>query len=381
MKSILYLIISTLVLSSCSGTKNYLDRSNQDKTLFDIVKRLNKKTTDEEATAALPTVYIQVQQRHLKNIDTYRTYKDISRWDKLYNEYRILQDMFEAINSSGAASKLVTPVSFQNEITDIKNAAAEDYYQLGDTYLNYNTRDYAKKAYAAFKKADWWIKDYRDSKLKMDDAFNSSIINIIVNPIQDNSFFMNTGWGNIGYNFSNEYFQQNLVRDLGGKYASRYPARFYTDKEAGRENLPADWVVDLTLRNMNIPRPAISNFTRKVSKQIENGKDTTGKRIYITVSGVLRIKRQSFTARAQMDMNVFDVVNQKSITYNTYSDTYYWQQEYATYEGDKRALSDEDRLLLNADRFVIPVHQEILKQLYRNIYPQVKNRLAVLADW
>jgi len=275
MKKFISVLIAILLLASCKSTKDYLLRSDEDKTLYDVLKKLNKQSSDASATAALPIVYKQVQQRHLKKISTYKNAYEIDKWDKLYNEYILLQQMYDAIDNSPAARQLISPANYYNEITEIKRSAAQDYYQLGETYLQANNRENAKKAYSAFKKSDSWEKDFKDSRSKMDKAYNSSIINVLVNPVQDNSFFFNSGWGNTGYNYSNEYFQQNLIRDLGGKYATRYPARFYSDWEARRDNIEPDWVVDLTLRNMDIPRPSVYNYSRNVSKQIQSGKDTS----------------------------------------------------------------------------------------------------------
>ncbi|MCW3093407.1 MAG: hypothetical protein JWP81_4476 [Ferruginibacter sp.] len=382
MKKIIYTIISIFLLASCSSTKDYLLRPDEDKTLYDIVKKLNKHADDEQANKALAEVYRQVQQRHLKNIADYSSYQDIKRWDKINNEYNILQTMYGMIRNSEPASRLVSPVNYQTEITAIKNAAAEDYYQLGLDYFDKQTRDNARNAYMAFKKSDSWVKNYKDSRARMEEAFNSSIVNVVINPIQDNSFFFNTGWGNMGYNYSNEYFQQNLVRDLGGTYSTRYPARFYTEWEARRENVQPDWVVDLTLRNMDIPRPAISNYSRNLSKQIQTGSDTTGKPVYTTVYATLNIQRKSFYARAQMDLNITELATRRSIAYNSYTDTYSWQDELATYSGDKRALSSNDWALINnSSNFNSPRREDILNSLYRNIYPQVKNRISDEVDW
>jgi len=381
MKRILYALLPILILASCRSGKDYLLRSDEDKTLFDIVKKLNKRSDDEEATKALAEVYKQALQRHQKKIAAYSNYKEINRWDKLNSEYNVLQNMYDAIEGSGAASRLVTPVSFQNQLIENKQLAAEDYYRLGDTYLGNNSRDDARKAYNAFKRSGDWVKDYKDSKAKMDEAYNNSIVTVIINPVQDNSFFFNTGWGNTGYNYSNEYFQQNLVRELGGKYATRYPARFYTEWEARRDNVEPDWVVDLTLRNMDIPRPSIYNYSRNVSKKIEIGSDTSGKPIYKTVYATLNIQRQFFNARAQMDVNIMDVVSRKNIVYNTYNDNYNWQEEVATFSGDRRALSDNDWALINNNNFNLPRKEDILGRLYRNIYPQVKNRISNEVDW
>ena len=131
MKCFIY-SITALILASCSASKDYLSRSDEDKTLYDIVKKLNKQSNDEEATKALAEVYNQAEQRHLKKIASYERSTEISRWDKLSNEYKILQSMYEAITSSETASRLVTPKDYGAQIAAIKQSAAEDYYQFGN---------------------------------------------------------------------------------------------------------------------------------------------------------------------------------------------------------------------------------------------------------
>jgi hypothetical protein len=381
MKQLLLITASIFLLASCKTSKDYLSRADEDKTLFDIVKALNKHANDDSAFRALPIVYDRVQQNHLRKIENYKNYKEISRWDKIIDEYATLQEMYEAISSSDAASRLVHPASYQNDIYDAKQLAAEDYYQLGLTLLQSSRRDDTKKAYNYFKKTDKYVLGYKDSKVKMEEAFQNAVINVVINPVADNSFFFNTGWGNYGYNYSNEYFQQTLIRELGGTYATRYPAKFYTDWEARRDNVQPDWVVDLTLRNMDIPRPTNYTYSRNVSQRIESGRDTSGKTIYQTVYATINITRQSFTARGQMDVNITDVVSRKNISYNTYTEDYRWEQERATYTGDRRALSSNDLVLINNINYNEPRKEEVLNELYRKMYPQIKNRISYSVDW
>ena len=112
MKPLLLIITTVVLLTSCKTSKDYLSRADEDKTLFDIVKTLNKHSNDDSAFRALPIVYERVTQSHLKKISTYKTYKEISRWDKIIDEYSTLQEMYEAISNSGAASRLVHPASY-----------------------------------------------------------------------------------------------------------------------------------------------------------------------------------------------------------------------------------------------------------------------------
>ena len=381
MKYIFYTMLSLFVLASCKTSKNYLSRSDSDNTIFDAVKTLRKYSSDTAALNALPVLYSTAQQRNLRKINSYSSSRELSRWDKIIDGYNTLQEMHDAIIEVDAASRLVTPVDYRQTIYDLQQQAAADYYTTAIDFLNRPGRDDAKKAYNYFKKADNWVPGYEDAKIKMDEAYDNAIVNVVINPVQDNSYFFNTGWGNYGYNYSNEYFQQTLIRELGGKNSSRYPARFYSDWEARRDNVQPDWEVNLTLRNMNIPRPQTYTYSRNASKQVETGRDTSGKFTYRTVYATINITRLYFTARADMEISISDIVSRKNITYNTYREDYRWQEEHATYSGDSRALSANDWAIINNSYYNEPRKEDILNELYRGIYPQVKNRITNAVDW
>ena len=213
--------------------------------------------------------------------------------------------------------------------------------------------------------------------------FETAIVNVIINPVEDNSFFFNSGWGNTGYNYSNEYFQQTLIRDLqNSTNNNRYAARFYTDWEARRDNVQPDWVVDLRLRDMDIPYPASYSYSRNVSAQVQEGTDTSGKRVYKTVYATVNITRMSFTARASMEVSINDVATRKNISFRNFRDDYRWEQEAGNYTGDSRALSVNDWSIINNNsRYDSPRKEDILQELYRKIYPQVKSNISYAVDW
>ena len=58
MKYIFYTLLSLFVLVSCNTTKEYLSRSDNDKTIFDAIKTLKKHNTDTVALGAF-RVYIR----------------------------------------------------------------------------------------------------------------------------------------------------------------------------------------------------------------------------------------------------------------------------------------------------------------------------------
>lgn len=381
MKYIFYLMLSLVILASCKTSKNYLSRSDNDKTLFDAIKTLKKHNTDTSALNALPILYSTAQQRNLHIINSAKSSTEPGRWDKIMDSYNTLQEMYDAIVENDAASRVVTPVNYQSTIYDLKQQAAADYYAAGIDLLNKPGREDAKRSYNYFKKADKWVPGYQDTKVKMDEAYQNAIVNVVIKPVQDNSYFFNTGWGNYGYNYSNEYFQQTLVRELGGINSSRYPARFYTDWEARRDNVQPDWEVNLTLRNMNIPQPQTYSYTRNANQQVETGRDTSGRIIYKTVYATINVARQSFTARADMEINITDLFTHKNVVYYTFREDYRWEEEHATYTGDSRALSPNDWAIINNNYYNEPRREDVLNELYRQLYPQVKNKISYAVDW
>lgn len=380
MKQIIYIFCLIVLATSCRSSKNYLERSDADKALLDAVKKLNKNATDENATAALPVLYNSIQERRLAKITSLASSKEIARWDKIISEYEYLQQAYDAIINSPAAFKLVTPQSFSSNLFDMKQAAATEYYDQADQLMLKSGRENAKKAYSYYKKADKYSPGFKDTKEKIVQAYEDAIVNVVINPLTDNSFFFNSGWGNYGYNYSNEYFQQKLVRELGNNNNNRYAARFFTEWEARRENIQPDWVVDLTLRNMDIPYPVTNSYTRNASARVQIGTDTAGRPVYNTVYATLNISRLSFTASADMELNVKDVKTRKNIRYRTFREDYRWQQERATYNGDSRALSAADWQMINNNDNA-PRKEEVLNELYRKLYPSVLNNIRYAADW
>ena len=382
MKHILQILVLAVLLTACGSNKSYLERTDENKALFDAVKRLNKNTTDESAQEAVPVLYKNVLANKLDRIKSFQSGSDLGRWDKVLGEYNDLQEIYNTVINSSAAFKLVTPRNFNTELLETKQAAAEEYYQQGQAFLNKNGRDNAKKAYSYFKKTDRYIGGYKDVQDKINEAYESAIVDVVINPVQDNSFFSNTGWGNSGLNYSNEYFQRTLVRDLG--YAnnnSNYAARFYSDWEAQRANISIDWMVDLRLRNIDLPQPYSNTYRENRSAQVQSGTDTSGKPLYRTVNATLNVNRMSFTARADMDVLIRDLETGRTISNRNFRENYQWQEERATYSGDSRALSSQDWAMINNSNFYAPRREQVLEELYRQLYPQVLNNIKYAVNW
>lgn len=373
-RNLFSIIVFLFLLASCSSTRNSIANTQQDIALLTAIKKLDKSPSDTSLRNNLSSLYNNASKIHLDNINVYSTLMEPDKWNKIIKEYQALQHLSEVINSSSNATKLLEAPTYAADIEVAREKAAAEYYSMGMDYLSNNDKQSSRDAWYAFRQVQDFVPGYKDTKRQMDIAYQNSVLNVIVNPVTDNSYYYNnTGFNRYGNSFNNDYMQRNLVRDLGGDYTKNSFARFYTDWDGRRANIQPDVFVDLTWVNLDIPQPYSSHYSRNVSKQIAVGRDTSGHVSYQTVTGTLSITKRYFTAIGDLESRMTDAVTRNNISDRRYTAQFDWQQEYATYRGDSRALSGNELVLLNNNNFQVPTKQDILNELYQRIYPQVKN--------
>ena len=82
-----------------------------------------------------------------------------------------------------------------------------------------------------------------------------------------------------------------------------------------------------------------------------------------------------------MQIVISDISTHKNISYNTFSEDYRWEEEHATFSGDSEALSENEWRLINNNNYNQPRKEDVLNELYRKLYPQVKNKISYAVDW
>ena len=376
-----YLPFIFCFIAACSTSKNS-GTISEDKTLLIAVKKLDKDPANEMFKNNVISLYNSATKIHLDKIEVYSTLTEATKWDKIIKEYTVLNNLSFSISNSRAASTIVKAPTYNNEILIAKQSGAQNYYELGLADLKEGDKQSARSAYYSFKKANEFVPGYKDLRQQIAIAYQNSIIKVVINPVRDYSYYSNrAGWNTFGNNFNYDFFQRNLVRDLGGSYNKKANALFYTDREASRENVNPDWEIDLTWVDLYIPEPASSRYTRNVSRQIQSGSDTAGKPIYQTVYATLDIVRKYFNATGDMEVRIMDIHERRTITTNRYTSRFNWQEEYATYSGDSRALGNNEYAMLNNNSYRIPRKEDILDRIAEDIFPQVKSRISSAVQW
>jgi len=371
-------LISGVFLVACSSSNKFHASTTEDKPLFAAINQLNKRPGDVKAQADLKTFYDNSSRHHEDMIEAYRNSSDAARFDKMLSELNALQNIYTSLQATPGSFALVKPKNYQREIQQVQNDAAAEYYDRGMSFLQRNDRESAFEAYNAFKNSNRFVKGYRDTDKLMRESYEKSVVNIVINPIEDNNIMFSRfdSWGN-DFRYRPEDYQIALARDLSSRNSSDIPARFLTDREANRKRISPDYEINLNWRNLDGLRDYPNRYTRRVSKSIQVGSDTAGRPVYKNVYATLQITRNTFQVRGDLEYQVADVQNHSNVDYGTVTNEVQWDDSYATYSGDSRALSQEDWALVNNVRSrQSPSRGDIMAELMRKMYPELRRRIA-----
>lgn len=374
MRCLMQLLCLFIVLAYCScGTTSAVKQNYtfEDKQVFDLVDRLKKTPNDEEAQRLLPDAYKTALQKR-ENL-TEEKYYNVAGGDRhiaLANEWKVMQQMYEAILSVPAAQKVLPhPWDPSLKIQQEYNHAADEYYEQGLTYLNYDTRPNAQKAYEYFSKANKAVPGYKDVRDLMAEALDKSYIKVIVNPVN----YYNNGYNFWG--FQNDWLQQQMVRDLN--FRSYKDIKFFNDWEARSQNITPDKVVDLNFTRIYISQLFNQTYTINRTKQVQTGETKTNppKPIYINVTAAVYVTKRYMQSNATLQCRIYDVYSNRNSFYENFSNSYNWNIETATYRGDSRALTQEDLRMINNSFTNAPGREEIADKLLRDSYNLLISRI------
>ena len=343
----------------------------EDKQVFDLVDRLKKDPNDEEAQRLLPAAYKTALEKRESLTDA--KYYNMGGGDRhiaLANEWKVMQQMYEAILSVPAAKKVLpNPWDPSLKIQEEYNHAADEYYEQGLTYLNYNTREGAQKAYDYFVKANKAVPGYKDVKDLMAEALDKSYIKVVVSPVN----YYNNGF--VYWGFQNDWLQQQMVRDLN--FRSYHNVKFYNDWEARSQNIQPDKIVDLNFTRIFISQLFTQYYTINRSAKVQTGKTKTTppKPIYTTVTATVYVTRRYMQSNATLQCRIYDVSSNRNNFYDNFSNTYNWEIQTATYRGDSRALTPDDWRLINNSFVNEPRREDIADKLLRDSYNMLLSRI------
>ena len=371
-------IIVLFVLSSCRGSRHagYSDQ----KDLTSLIKRLNKRGDDWNVIQDIRQVYSEAHYKGQVRLQNYQLEPAPEKWDKLIPELQSLQRMYDIILGNAFAFRQVQPTNYSARLLSARDSAASDYYDYASLLQTGANRRQNRIAYEAYGKVLKFVTDYRDTRTRMNALYEASIIHVLINPVEYDML----GWGFNSlpvYNSRTMDLQSRLIQDLGGQSANSLPARFYTPIQLRQSSAAPDLVADLVWRNIQINNPVSNYRSYSRSKQVETGRDTANRPVYTTIYATVSIEERRLEASGNLHLLVNELSSRSQIIWEQLPANFQHTQEYASYSGDRRALTNQDWALINNRNQRTPTTGEVLAGLLENVYQPLQNRIRRAADW
>ncbi len=362
-----YFICATLFLVGCSTGKKALQKGDYDAAVIKAVDRLKSSPQNKEAMEVLPTAFDLALKTNLRKIDEAKVTADPLRWEDVLYRYQKINRLSDEINSCPSCLTLVpNPPKYVVELENAKYQAAEARYLLGERSLRENSRQSAKVAYNHFLKAESFYPSLKGLKEKIEDSYWAAVIKVVVQPSVINS---NT------YRLSNDYFQQQITNYLAS-YRGNTFVRFYTQQEAAKQKLKADHLMEFRFDDFVVGQTYVKETVEKLKRDsVLIGESRTGRKVYGTVKANFSIFEKQVSSSGLLNFAVIDLNTNKLLHNKKMAGTYVWADQWAAFQGDQRAL-DNQQFNLTRKREVMPpspgtLFVEFTKPIYSQLVEQI----------
>ncbi len=377
MKSKLYtfsfIALLGLVVFSCKTASKLYEKGNYDEAVELAAKKLQKDPADAKLLDILQNAYSYAVNDHEDRIRTNAESNNELKWEWMYNEYISLQRLYDAIYRVPSVFNIVNPVNYSSYLVTYAEKAGDIRYDRGLTFMNRYDKQSYRNAYREFQAALKFKPGHRDIIVKMDEAYDYAVTNVVILPMQQYGGYVYSSYSIGGNNFDDQ-----LIRDLQYNSGNEF-VKFYAGWDARSQNIRVDQEVDMQLANVNIGRHYDNRSNRRVMKEIVV-KETVYKpdsvvREYAKVYADIITTRRTMSSNAMLQVRVRGA-DGRWLWSDNFSGNHSWTTEFATYTGDSRALSETEKQLVNRRQEFAPPESEIMRILLEQIGNDARYRIA-----
>ena len=363
--NIVIVAVMAVVLYSCSSGYTAYKKGDYYKASMEAIEKLRTSPNSDKAQWVLIKSYPTAVKSALRDIDRAVASNTDNNYDEVVMLYTRINDMAVAIyNCPKALSILPQPVEFPAELTDAKNKAAEQAYNMGLKALNAGSIEQARLSLNFLNKANNYVYGYKDVFNLIEEARYKATLRVV----------FEKPYTNRRYQLSADFFSNNLLGEISDFTANRF-IRFY--KNADTQQMvnfyPHQYLV------LNFEDFSIGNI-RETANTSEFKRDSviTGTRmnngvkenIYQTVKAKYTTYRREIKSGGILSVRIIDANTNAILQQRNFSGEYVWYTTWASYNGDERALTNEQINACKHGPAMQPADQDMFIEFTKPIYSQ-----------
>lgn len=386
------------ILSGCSMHADYGRLSNQADDAYRVgnydgavrfsSRALMIKPDDAANQKILTSAYPLSTQIRMRTIQKLRSKKELQAKDALVDEYQTLIEIDDLVRTLPPLINMQTQLEIKlpledkhAELSEVKQGAAEAYYQYGHEMTLLAGAENSKAAAKAFKKAQFYISGYKDADELYEKYRTAATKRIAIFPFSNNSGLsqydkvaslvaeqltetvLESDWALEFVNVVSVSELEDVMKQKNFLLSEPLDEKMATQLAA---SLGADEIIlgEITQIKTSEPQQTIEHNEEAaivvVGEQHTVNDDglIVSRDIYDEVSA--NVIKNTVYANAEIT-GAYKIVAVKSAKPNkqaALTGVYHYQGEWVSYQGDKRALSSYSRRLLDNQPAVSPKVKE-----------------------
>lgn len=359
-------IVSAFAVLSCATGQKALQRGNYYKASMQAVDKLRTSPDNAKAAEALVKSYPLLRSTALNNVKNAFESEDFRRYEEAIVAYSQLNEVAREITLCPAAYALIPdPGEYQAELREAQQLVAEVYYAEGVKAMAGGTVSAGRAALDLFLRVQKHSPGYRDIAQKIDEARYMATLRVVVEqPVM-----------NPQYAIDSEFFYNRLMLELARRGFFE-PVKFYTYHEAAAQRITPDQVITLDFVDFTVGNTRETNNTSEMRKDDVLIGQSNGQPVYGTVKAKFTRHRLEIASGGAMWVRIADASTGRIVRQTSLRDRSVWFTEWASFNGDERALSKEQLALASRRPQPIPPYQELFASFAMPLYAKAADFIA-----
>ncbi|MCG0015710.1 hypothetical protein [Winogradskyella immobilis] len=387
MKKTTLLFVLVLFIVSCGSKKNVeraLTSGNYNKAMYDAIKKLrtNKSAKrKQDYILLLKDAYDKANERDLSAIEGLKTSNNPEYYQRIYETYVALDKRQEALKPllPLAINGRTVAFNFNNYNNDIavsRENVSDYFYERGIALLESDDKYTIREAYDVLDYIERINPNYEKTRELLQEAHERGIAHVIVS-IE---------------NQTNQIIPRRL-EDALLDFDTYGLDQFWSEYHAyANDSLEYDYAMQLQLARINISPEQVKEREVVRQRRIKDGwqyklddngnvlKDSLGNDIkedkFINVRARLFEVEQIKSAQIIANVVFSDIVNNEIIENFDIDSGFIFENFYARFRGDRRALNRDDRNLINSRAVPFPTSEQMIFDTGEDLKAKLKRIIS-----
>ncbi len=363
MRKILYILIATIFLASCTSSTKMLQRGQYDNAINKSTSKLINDPRNAKELGVLSQAYKIANQKDKEKIEQLQLSGQPDRWDNIfacYNNMSKRQEVVSRLQPFLLTSIGYTYVNYSNEIVEAKTKASEYYYVHAQTLIEKGDKYSARQAYDELQKVKSFFPNYRDVDAQINKAYDLGVDYVLFK-------IMNNSESILPVQFEKDLLKTSLA-NLNEKWTI-----FHTQP---LDNFFYDYSIIVNIKVIDISPESQhdSHFTE--TKEVQEGtkfkldangnvmKDANGNDIkipnYVTHTCKVTEVRQSKSCIIAGTVDFWENQNKQMIKTEPVRAEFYFSNVFANAHGDMSILKPESKKKLHSQFIPFPTNGDMI---------------------